>query len=966
MCMVNNLSHASSQNIWQYFGKIVRTIFSISLISVLLLPNPSKASNSTANTTKESKASLSKEFWTPKWIEDFQQETQLSDASITLLIEIFGEEELHDPRSPLRFKFSIIYQTLLYYNIDFITISKTLDAMIASFAEEYATLSVEEKRYSKDTIITDLDAFVPEFMVNFYENGEDFAAVQEEVMIEVAKRSEVRKLIELVREDRERAMAAGQITLEQQDALEQYYMRDSYLDKFEPLPWQKGDWQSRNDLLKAQYFISDKETPYNALVAELLHRVCETLHPLPDGKDEWIPILWNMANTYRTTADLIAYARTVLTGISPDVWASLTSESSSELPTWSSENIFTVLGSLDEVARQISIEKRKSIKPYVFDANDNTKTIEAHFADRPVLELYLKYTSAVSEFPDSTIVSLFRKRKNLDEDMSDAKVIASYDIVPLSGVRDKMKINGKKRSDIEYAGAIKDLRYKTFNSIFDDSLHVKSKNDFLIETFNAFKKWGKQEQKKGVSLSLVPKDTKTVAAMMCYAMVYEKLPDREEVLVLLNQIKEASDELLQLRDAQKEMYIVKEQKSRQDILSTLEGQQEKIIAEMANEALVVLQHPKWTIVTDKALSDYKRWNRDCWVNGRNTMKNIVALTHPNQKSEFVTNYSEFEWKLYQWTMPIWKNGHAYGLYEKLVTREQWYVVEASSKEQLYAQITTDLSDLAVIHNSNVFELFFWTWYYPDWPNKWKRKGHRTPVFLNSTGEWMALDPIKNPANTNAWKRKPFPIATFFDRMDGDNYIYPHHTNKKTWDRTYRCVIDVSSQYGYLHEQTAALLAMVSSNPDVMKYIEEKLWSDAAKYMPYIGQYASFTPPEVTDLIIEDLTIDTLMIIYPDLGSEEDVSYDDVVEAVNGIKNTFDRRTVLGYIRSGDVAGLQRFLSGDEDEYEDEDGNVDPIDTGKYTGILDKKTLRAIQSLNDESYYKEYRAWFSDMWYYLSH
>gem|GEM_PF-4227591 len=46
-------------------------------------------------------------------------------------------------------------------------------------------------------------------------------------------------MIELVREDREKALIDGKITVAQQYALEEYYKRDSYLDKFEPLPWVK-------------------------------------------------------------------------------------------------------------------------------------------------------------------------------------------------------------------------------------------------------------------------------------------------------------------------------------------------------------------------------------------------------------------------------------------------------------------------------------------------------------------------------------------------------------------------------------------------------------------------------------------------------------------------------------------------------------------------------------------------------
>jgi len=87
---------------------------------------------------------------------------------------------------------------------------------------------------------------------------------------------------------------------------------------------------------------------------------------------------------------------------------------------------------------------------------------------------------------------------------------------------------------------------------------------------------------------------------------------------------------------------------------------------------------------------------------------------------------------------------------------------------------------------------------------------------------MALDPIKTLAKDAKSRRLPFPIGVFFDRMDATHYINPHKIDKKTGKHTYRCVIDVSSQYGYLHEETVASLAMVATNPDVMDYLEEKL------------------------------------------------------------------------------------------------------------------------------------------------
>ncbi len=358
------------------------------------------------------------------------------------------------------------------------------------------------------------------------------------------------------------------------------------MDKFEPLPWQKGDWQNRNDRLKAQYFISDKETPYNALVAELLHRVCEKLHPLPTGKDEWIPTLRDMANTYRTTSDLIAYAKSVLhdDGDSEKLSVAISNisiddkKANSELPTWSNTNIFDVLGSLDEVARKMSEEQKKTPPRVEFTAADNMQLINTHFADRPVVKLYLQYQSAIFDFPNKKIVDFFRERKGIVTDtiaFTDQKVIASYDLVPMSGVRENMKIRGQYKSDIAYSDTIKYFRYKTFQEIIPEmyisvdkgstikkeKTHLVTK--FLIDIFDVFqKKWSKEEarelkmaEKTGVIPVRVPRDSKTVSVMMCYAIVHGEIPDREQTLELLKQIQEVPHELQALRDAKQDLAL---------------------------------------------------------------------------------------------------------------------------------------------------------------------------------------------------------------------------------------------------------------------------------------------------------------------------------------------------------------------------------------------------------------------------
>ncbi len=103
-------------------------------------------------------------------------------------------------------------------------------------------------------------------------------------------------------------------------------------------------------------------------------------------------------------------------------------------------------------------------------------------------------------------------------------------------------------------------------------------------------------------------------------------------------------------------------------------------------------------------------------------------------------------------------------------------------------------------------------------------------------------------------------------------------------------------------------------------------------------------------------------LYPDIDISPVLTHAAIVQAINSIKNVFDRRIVTDYVRNGDIVELQQFLFGD---IFDEDGNISDeiaIDMSLYSGVLDEKTLRAIQSLNDESYYKDFRAVSADMGY----
>gem|GEM_PF-5167761 len=163
------------------------------------------------------------------------------------------------------------------------------------------------------------------------------------------------------------------------------------------------------------------------------------------------------------------------------------------MPELSNDNIFAVLGSLDNVARQMSEQQKKPIKPYVFEASDNTKMIDAHFADRPVMQLYLKYISAISEFPDQEIVAVLRKKKNLDEDMPDTKVISSWDIVPMS-TRNDMPINGNSRSDLELLQSMKYFNLQSFMNIFDGDKSII--DGYLVDIFKVMKRKFPREEKK--------------------------------------------------------------------------------------------------------------------------------------------------------------------------------------------------------------------------------------------------------------------------------------------------------------------------------------------------------------------------------------------------------------------------------------------------------------------------------------
>gem|GEM_PF-5182044 len=123
-----------------------------------------------------------------EWIDDFQRETQISHESIKLLLELFGEEELQNPNSPLRMKLSIISETLQEHYQDPLTISKILDTMIDQFSTDYEDAIQAGQYDDKKKLIIQLDFWVPEFIIDFFDDPERILAIHGKVTIEAAKR----------------------------------------------------------------------------------------------------------------------------------------------------------------------------------------------------------------------------------------------------------------------------------------------------------------------------------------------------------------------------------------------------------------------------------------------------------------------------------------------------------------------------------------------------------------------------------------------------------------------------------------------------------------------------------------------------------------------------------------------------------------------------------------------------------
>lgn len=250
---------------------------------------------------------------------------------------------------------------------------------------------------------------------------------------------------------------------------------------------------------------------------------------------------------------------------------------------------------MDAVGRQLSEVRRKPVESFVLTKQDNDRLIDAHFTDRPVLKLYLRYHTSISEFPNQEIVTSLRKKKNLNEETSsDLDVIAHWDLVSM-GIREQMRIRGSSRADLELLEQIKKFHYQSFVQLVNtDPLEI---NKWLVAIFNTLQKRFPSYEKKliknaGSDFTILPKTTETIAAMMCHAIVHNKLPTYDETVALMADVNQGPYELSQLRDATQELYVHNEELARRDVVSELKDEQSQLLALMVDRVIDAIEYPK--------------------------------------------------------------------------------------------------------------------------------------------------------------------------------------------------------------------------------------------------------------------------------------------------------------------------------------------------------------------------------------
>lgn len=743
----------------------------------------------------------------------FQKETNLSDTSILLLIDLFGQEELHKENSPLRLKFVVIYQTLVAYGVDDKTITRILDMLVKSFVDTYATLSPQQKADRRDEIIASLDEFAIEFILYVY-----------------------------------------------------------------------GEWRH----------ILDDVTPIQPMHTNFI-------------------------------------------GSSVD-------------------DILSVLTSLDAVTRQISEEKRKSVEPFLLTKQDNDRLLDAHFVDRPAVQLYLRYHSAISQFPNKDIVNSLRKKKNIDEEaVSDITVIENRDIVSMA-IREQMKIRGNSRSDLELLEQVKKFHYQSFLQFAD--VDRSDINDFLIKIFHTLqrtfpryeRKLTKKSEKNKRDFFAIPKDVQTIAAMMCYAVTYKKLPTYDETVVLLKDIQQWLNELWQLRDATEDLYFHNQELVRQDIVSTLKDQQTQLVSVMVDNLVHIVMYPKgWFDVQYILTWSPTKWS-DLSLCGKNsciTIRNIVKAGGVKKPIVYLwpAEFTKIDTVIAQGSMPVLR-WDVIDVLRAMKKHNLWVLLSSADKQSLFQQLKQQLPLLAVKHNNNIFEIYFntsWTvtkkdpdtW---DKQTKWYKKAHRAHIVLWPDGVWQVFDPHYNPAKWVA-KRKWFPLDVFLEEVA--NKIY-----KPKGQQGYEMLINTSVQYGYLADDNVDALAQanyLATSLEAQQLFDSQFgWMITLKDLE---QYQWFVPDDLLQSMEHNtlLTFESLEAAFPDVQYE---ILEDLFLTIEEIKNPFVKSMIIGYLLEWDVSWLEKELNPDKEP----------------SGILDRDIIKLL----DESYNMDHDNGLpttsSDMWY----
>jgi len=813
-------------------------------------------------------------------LESLQQETSISDETVSVLKNIFPEEVKKD-NSWLFLILSVYYeQSEVYYKA-----WNKATALLSCAIQNYS-----QDRSSDEYNLNDFQWFLVEEFFRIEESDE-------------VVKSEIDAVI-------------SQTNLEMEVMLPDLKKLDDAILAFQKRIY-LSDWESQLFIQKIRESYLTDNTANNIWVFTILTSYYDAegksaLLSLVDAHTTAESLLDYLLDTYFLSKE--PYLEEIST-ISPETKPTIISPVSNKIA-------WLQLQSFD---RKISEAREFLDKEYVLTADDNTDIISYNLWQKPAERLYVQYANSTN-FPDQLVIDSYRQKKwqSLDASVSDVDLVDKYDMVP-SGVMKMLNIK-----DVTKAKMVKKFRYATFLSFVDKNIWSVARDTIKWDTSNdmidtALLKLFKSNLFGDTKMTKWLQSPDDVAVLLSYYLINGNMP--KDPLLVLQEFWAAKDVVAKETSRYIDgIHQWKRERWNYDI-AKFQWEKKAFVEAEVDKIVDAIKHPKgWFDIEYIVTAEPTEWKNNinfCGLNSCITIRNFVKAEWIARPIKYLwaAQFDEIQDVIDSGMVPILR----WDVIDILKSLKKYKLGEMISSDDpsiLGSLVMNKLPYLATKYNNSVFEIYFNT-SGPVLNNKTGKyefvsKAHRAHIVLGPDGVRQTFDPHYNPA----WwlsKRKWFPVEVFFEKVAKRIY-------KKSKETTYEIVVNTPVQYGHLSDETIKTLAdgnYLMLNNDAHDLLDKELQGEF--FAVDLTQYEQFVPADLIQTIDENIALD-----FNDLEKAFPNAQYEILESifltVESIDNPFIRSMVIEYLKQWDVFGLEKELAPDQEP----------------SGILDQNVIHLLE------------------------